>query len=210
MLEQDLESALAAIPSGYGEGMYEGLRYGVTVLGSLATESGPACSRERSRLQPLPAEVGRGHANVALAQRRFTFFWRASLTARRISPGFAPRRRRRRRRNRSGKFGPYAIRPPPFDVLPSRMHRRQSQGQRQGIDTNAMGIHERVDTDITPWHQLFLARLLRCMKLSALSVMVMRKCLATLRRSSKAPTARPILSAPVTAGVGARCGPGCL
>jgi hypothetical protein len=31
MLEQDLESALAAIPSGYGEGVYEGLRYGVTV-----------------------------------------------------------------------------------------------------------------------------------------------------------------------------------
>jgi hypothetical protein len=28
------------------------------------------------------------------------------------------------------------------------MHRRQSRGQRQGIDTNAMGIHERVDTDI--------------------------------------------------------------
>jgi hypothetical protein len=83
LLEQDLESALAAIPSGYGEGVYEGLRYGVTVRGSLATESGPVCSRERSRLQPLPAEVGRGHANVALAQRRFTFFWRASLTARR-------------------------------------------------------------------------------------------------------------------------------
>jgi hypothetical protein len=31
LLEQDLESALAAIPSGYGEGVYEELRYGVTV-----------------------------------------------------------------------------------------------------------------------------------------------------------------------------------
>ncbi|TPM57779.1 hypothetical protein FJ959_11780 [Mesorhizobium sp. B2-2-4] len=31
LLEQDFESALAAIPSGYGEGIYEGLRYGVTV-----------------------------------------------------------------------------------------------------------------------------------------------------------------------------------
>jgi hypothetical protein len=32
LLEQDFESALAALPSGYGEGVYEGLRYGVTVL----------------------------------------------------------------------------------------------------------------------------------------------------------------------------------
>ena len=31
LLEQDFESALAAIPSGSGEGVYEGLRYGVTV-----------------------------------------------------------------------------------------------------------------------------------------------------------------------------------
>src|SRR5262249_55436662 len=30
LLEQDFEPALAAIPSGYGEGVYEGLRYGVT------------------------------------------------------------------------------------------------------------------------------------------------------------------------------------
>ena len=30
LLEQDLESALATIPSGYGEGVYEGLRCGVT------------------------------------------------------------------------------------------------------------------------------------------------------------------------------------
>jgi hypothetical protein len=29
--EQDFESALAAIPSGYGEGVYKGLRYGVTL-----------------------------------------------------------------------------------------------------------------------------------------------------------------------------------
>ena len=31
MLEQHFESALAPIPSGYGEGVYEGLQYGVTV-----------------------------------------------------------------------------------------------------------------------------------------------------------------------------------
>ena len=31
LLDQDFESALAAIPSGYGEGVYEGLWYGVTV-----------------------------------------------------------------------------------------------------------------------------------------------------------------------------------
>ena len=31
MLEQDFETALDAIPSGYGEGVCEGLRYGVTV-----------------------------------------------------------------------------------------------------------------------------------------------------------------------------------
>ena len=31
LLEQGFESALAAMPSGYGEGVYEGLRYGVTV-----------------------------------------------------------------------------------------------------------------------------------------------------------------------------------
>lgn len=31
MLEQDFESLVAAIPSGYGEGVYEGRRYGVTV-----------------------------------------------------------------------------------------------------------------------------------------------------------------------------------
>ena len=31
MLEQDFEMTLAAIPSGYGEGVYEGLRYDVTV-----------------------------------------------------------------------------------------------------------------------------------------------------------------------------------
>jgi len=30
-LEQDFESALAAIQSGYSEGVYKGLRYGVTV-----------------------------------------------------------------------------------------------------------------------------------------------------------------------------------
>lgn len=30
LLQQDFESALAAIPSGYGEGVYEGLQYGVT------------------------------------------------------------------------------------------------------------------------------------------------------------------------------------
>jgi hypothetical protein len=60
LLEQDLESALAAIPSGYGEGVYEGLRCGVTVRGSLATESGPACSRERSRAATSSASTFTG------------------------------------------------------------------------------------------------------------------------------------------------------
>lgn len=31
LLERDFETALAAIPNGYGEGMYRGQRYGVTV-----------------------------------------------------------------------------------------------------------------------------------------------------------------------------------
>ena len=35
-----------------------------------------------------------------------------------------------------------------FDVLPKAVHRRQSRGQRQGVDANAVGVHERVDTDI--------------------------------------------------------------
>jgi hypothetical protein len=60
LLEQDLESALAAIPSGYCEGVYEGLRCGVTVRGSLATESGPACSRERSRAATSSASTFTG------------------------------------------------------------------------------------------------------------------------------------------------------
>jgi hypothetical protein len=47
LLEQDFEW-LAAIPSDSGEGVYEGLRYSVTVR-NLATEIGPTCSRERSR-----------------------------------------------------------------------------------------------------------------------------------------------------------------
>jgi hypothetical protein len=59
LLEQDFESALAAIPSGYGEGVYEGLRYGVTVR-RLATESGPACSRERSRAATSSASTFTG------------------------------------------------------------------------------------------------------------------------------------------------------
>jgi hypothetical protein len=59
LLEQDFESALAAIPSGYGEGVYEGLRYGVTVRKS-TTESGPACSRERSRAATSSASTFTG------------------------------------------------------------------------------------------------------------------------------------------------------
>jgi hypothetical protein len=31
LLKRNFESALTAIPSGYGEGVYQGLRYGVTV-----------------------------------------------------------------------------------------------------------------------------------------------------------------------------------
>ena len=64
LLEQDFESARAAIASGYGEGVYEGLRYGVSVLkvregkgASLFARA--ARGRRRRQLQPLPAEVGR-------------------------------------------------------------------------------------------------------------------------------------------------------
>jgi hypothetical protein len=35
-----------------------------------------------------------------------------------------------------------------FDRFPRTVHRRQSPGQRQGIDANAVEVHERVDTDI--------------------------------------------------------------
>src|SRR5438067_6389231 len=35
-----------------------------------------------------------------------------------------------------------------FDGLPGGVARRQSRGQRQGIDADAMRVHERVDTDI--------------------------------------------------------------
>ena len=35
-----------------------------------------------------------------------------------------------------------------FDELPKTVHRWQSRGQRQGIDANAVGVNERVDTDI--------------------------------------------------------------
>jgi hypothetical protein len=47
LLEQNFESALSAMPSGNGEGMERG---GGTAspCGSLAMESGRACSRERS------------------------------------------------------------------------------------------------------------------------------------------------------------------
>jgi hypothetical protein len=52
LLEQDFESALAAIPSGYGECMYEG--YGTASPdGHFATESGLAVSRERSRYRDV-------------------------------------------------------------------------------------------------------------------------------------------------------------
>src|SRR5262245_26112380 len=35
-----------------------------------------------------------------------------------------------------------------FDPFPEHVHRRQSRGQRQRIDANAVGIHERVENDI--------------------------------------------------------------
>src|SRR5262249_61315123 len=38
--------------------------------------------------------------------------------------------------------------PSGFDIFPIGVHRRQSRGQRQGIDADVVGIHERVDTDI--------------------------------------------------------------
>ena len=63
LLEQDFESALAAVPSGYGEGVYEVLRCGVTVRKSRDGKR-TACSRERSRAatssaSTFTAEVGR-------------------------------------------------------------------------------------------------------------------------------------------------------
>jgi len=62
LLEQDFESADAAIPSGYGEGVYEGLRYAITVRKSRDGKR-TACSRERSRAatssaSTFTAEVG--------------------------------------------------------------------------------------------------------------------------------------------------------
>src|SRR5215472_4850198 len=62
LLEQDFESPRAAIPSGYGEGVYEGLRYAITVRKSRDGKR-TACSRERSRAatssaSTFTAEVG--------------------------------------------------------------------------------------------------------------------------------------------------------
>jgi hypothetical protein len=66
LLEQDFESALAAIPSGYyGEGVYEGLRYGVTVRKSRDGKRTNPFPRALAGgdavcFKPLPTEVGRG------------------------------------------------------------------------------------------------------------------------------------------------------
>ena len=65
LLEQDFEAALAAIPSGYGEGVYEGLavrRHRAQVSRWKADQPVRASARggRRRQLQPLPAEVGRG------------------------------------------------------------------------------------------------------------------------------------------------------
>jgi hypothetical protein len=48
LLEQDFESALAAIPNGYGRACTMSCGTASSCR-SLATESGPICSRERSR-----------------------------------------------------------------------------------------------------------------------------------------------------------------
>ena len=48
LLEQDFESALAATPNGYVEGLYMSCGT-ASPCRSLATASGPICSRERSR-----------------------------------------------------------------------------------------------------------------------------------------------------------------
>ncbi len=58
-------SALAAIPSGYGEGVYEGLRYGVTVRKSRDGKRTNLFARALAggdvvSFKPLPTEVGRG------------------------------------------------------------------------------------------------------------------------------------------------------
>ena len=48
LLEEDFESALAAMPNGYVEGLYMSCGT-ASPCRSLATASGPICSRERSR-----------------------------------------------------------------------------------------------------------------------------------------------------------------
>jgi hypothetical protein len=55
LLEQDFESALAAIPSGNGEGVYEGLRTAEASQGKRTSLFARALSRQ---LQPLPRKVG--------------------------------------------------------------------------------------------------------------------------------------------------------
>ena len=65
LLEQNFELALAAIPSGYGEGVYEALAVGVTVRKSCDGKrtslfARALAGRRRQQLQPLPAEIGRG------------------------------------------------------------------------------------------------------------------------------------------------------
>jgi hypothetical protein len=60
LLEQGFESALAAIPSGYGEGVYEELRYGVTV--------------RKSRDGKRTSLFARAHASAAS-----TFTWRTQV-----------------------------------------------------------------------------------------------------------------------------------
>lgn len=65
LLEQDFESALSAIPSGYGEGNAQGAavrRHRAEAWRRKADGPVRASARRRGRrqLQPLPAEVGRG------------------------------------------------------------------------------------------------------------------------------------------------------
>ena len=59
MLEQDFESALAAIPGGYGEGVYEGPRNAVIVRKSCDGKR-TTCSREYSRAATSSASTFTG------------------------------------------------------------------------------------------------------------------------------------------------------
>jgi hypothetical protein len=73
LLEQDFESALAVIPSGYGEGVYEGLRYGVIVRKS--------CDGKRTNLFARALAGGEGRARTLCVRAK----WRPRRSSRLFS-----------------------------------------------------------------------------------------------------------------------------